>query len=239
MADDVAENGFSEDLNHYYNAWNYWDYLKNDIELQSNLEGILENAFQLVSESTIPIFDEIRNIPGNSDWEAAVELNNSITPLNDVEDMLQETNSIYYNSMNESGKLILSEEDETRLREIAILPGFDYGFGVYNAWKMLDTIINIDLIDDEKFGSISVTNKLILYPNPAGNYFYVGVSLDEKLFNIIVYNIDGRELMTFNDVHEQLPLDITQLPSGVYNVKAKTENNVSYWSKLVIFNPNK
>jgi len=62
---------------------------------------------------------------------------------------------------------------------------------------------------------------LTLYPNPATDYFQIGTATDSEITKIIVTDFNGKILKTFQN---QSKYELSDLPAGVYLVKAYTAN---------------
>lgn len=233
----VSENGIYSDINHYYKAWNFWDLLKNDAEMLEALEVDFLAAYELVENSNIPVFDMIRHKQGNADLSNAQILNGAILPENGIEEIWQEVNSIYYGSLDESGRYILKEEDTERLEEIALMSGGEGGFGVYQALKMLELWRSLDLEEDEKFGEFADAD-LLLYPNPAVNYIYFGEGLRaNELYSFEIIGANGGFVKSSTELTSSKLIDVSTLPSGLYLVKITNTDQQVFSSKIVIFKP--
>ena len=238
-ANRISEEGINNNLNDYYQAWNFWDVIKNNEELIESLTGTFEEAYSLILESNIPLFDSLRNLPGDRNKVIANEMNASIIPVNPIETILQSTNSIYYKTDQIQGIFHLSNESREELKEIANLSSFEFGYGVLNAWKMLDTIIDLELITEERIGNISVENNLILYPNPAIDYFYSEGNFEiGEVFEISILDLSGKIIMENLKTNIFQQNDVSKLPSGIYLIQAKRISGVTYYKNLVIFKPN-
>jgi len=70
----------------------------------------------------------------------------------------------------------------------------------------------------------NTSNKYQLFPNPVNNKLYINSSLDENL-SIIVYDINGREVLNNIIAGEQKNMDVSALKSGVYFLKIIDSNN--------------
>lgn len=148
-----------------------------------------------------------------------MELNAGISPSNNIEETLQTTNSIYFNNLDEDGIFILTDEDEETLREIAEYDVFFYGQGVLDAWAMLDTMIHTYLEFEEKEAGILANIEFTVYPNPTGDYFYICNNTgDDITMEVKIYSSDGKNQLSFSNVHLLQPLDISMLHSGIYEV---------------------
>lgn len=85
-----------------------------------------------------------------------------------------------------------------------------------------------------------VQKALLVYPNPCSNKFSLTISnQNEPIFeSIILTNTFGEEVLSFkNNTHQSNIYDITELPDGLYIVKAST-NHESLTCKLLKHNKN-
>jgi hypothetical protein len=62
-----------------------------------------------------------------------------------------------------------------------------------------------------------IDNELIIYPNPADQYFSI-ILLSDFLFNeVIIYNMNGQIVKTHTDINPTV--DISSLQNGIYFIK--------------------
>jgi hypothetical protein len=73
------------------------------------------------------------------------------------------------------------------------------------------------------------SNEVILYPNPASDYFMLKGASNSLL---TLFNASGKALMRVDHVQEEKPMDISVYPEGVYLVKLEEGNSIQ-WIKLV------
>lgn len=237
-AERVTESDIIGNNSDYNKAWNYYDFLKYNENLQQQLDGKLEDAFQLVINSNIPLFDQIRRIPGKENVVFGLELNDLIEPENTIEETLKLTNLIYYESFSELGDWELSIEHRTILEEIALLPGYTYGPGVYHAWKMLDTVINSPLEIEEKIGSIGLVKQFTIYPNPSSNLIYIATNLvNYEAIDLTIFDIFGRAVINIQQHNPADPINVSAITSGVYQIEIKASGFIKESQKIVIFKP--
>ncbi|WP_294229069.1 T9SS type A sorting domain-containing protein [uncultured Chryseobacterium sp.] len=72
------------------------------------------------------------------------------------------------------------------------------------------------------------TDKIVVYPNPATDYFNIKLSDQEKVLKVIIYDVSGKLVSIYNDS----PINIQQFPTGIYFLSIIT-NVKKYNSKLV------
>ena len=71
--------------------------------------------------------------------------------------------------------------------------------------------------------SDNILNKsLVLYPNPANDILYIKAENNVLPEEVVIYNLQGRELMSFNQNPESM--DISDLSSGIYLVTVQTNS---------------
>ena len=92
------------------------------------------------------------------------------------------------------------------------------------------TSINVATADQTPLGpdwpaSISVTNPIQVYPNPATNY--IGITEPEGVKKIYVFNLVGKRMKLFQDIAKDKHYFIGDLPRGMYLVQmVDTRNQV-------------
>lgn len=67
-------------------------------------------------------------------------------------------------------------------------------------------------------------NLFQLYPNPIQNRFYVKSKGNAKIKGIIIYSLNGKEVLYFK---ESPQYDLSNLESGIYFVKIQTNDGTS------------
>ncbi|MEE1898439.1 BspA family leucine-rich repeat surface protein [Flavobacterium rakeshii] len=71
--------------------------------------------------------------------------------------------------------------------------------------------------------SDNILNKsLVLYPNPANDVLYIKAENNVLPEEVVIYNLQGRELMSFNQNPESM--DISDLSAGIYLVTVQTNS---------------
>jgi hypothetical protein len=91
--------------------------------------------------------------------------------------------------------------------------------------------------DDMKFAGdgTGVNNiqmsKVSMYPNPAKDH--VNISLDETFDRVVIKDITGKIVKEVAANSEQLSVDVSALPKGIYIVSLIAENKVIGFSKLM------
>lgn len=75
-------------------------------------------------------------------------------------------------------------------------------------------------IEDEDLGTISV------YPNPTNSTFTVDLDKNELFHSIDLMDVQGRIILTKNVLSSQTQFDLTDIPSGMYFIQLKADNEV-------------
>lgn len=78
------------------------------------------------------------------------------------------------------------------------------------------------------------SDELIIYPNPVENSFTISLK-DNSLKSVEVLSLTGQTLLSkkYSDAKAEEILDISQLASGIYLVKAYAADNTQYITKVV------
>lgn len=77
--------------------------------------------------------------------------------------------------------------------------------------------------------------KINLFPNPATNAFYVDFHSSEK-FNLTVTDLNGKQLITANNISSNQFISLENLTSGVYLIFLQTEDGKILTDRLIIDN---
>jgi hypothetical protein len=77
--------------------------------------------------------------------------------------------------------------------------------------------------------------KIDVYPNPATNAFYVDLYFSEK-FNLTVKDLNGKQLITANNISSNQLISLENLPSGVYLIFLQTDGGNILTDRLIIDN---
>jgi hypothetical protein len=108
----------------------------------------------------------------------------------------------------------------------AILPAGTYYFlieGELSAEYTVDIRLASDVEDDDAIEEINTT--FIIYPNPVNDRLYIETQTLTQTLAVEVYDIFGRLQVTeTTSLQDNLSVDVSDLNSGVYFVKVKTEN---------------
>ncbi|HLO91943.1 MAG TPA: T9SS type A sorting domain-containing protein [Lentimicrobium sp.] len=74
--------------------------------------------------------------------------------------------------------------------------------------------------------SPEITNDLKLYPNPAGNKFWIEVPKDNKKYTVSVVNQLGQKVFTSIETGDKTEVDTEDWPMGIYVVMLESDNNI-------------
>lgn len=81
----------------------------------------------------------------------------------------------------------------------------------------------------------NLKQKVKLYPNPAKNTFSVDLNSSEK-FNLIVKDLNGKQLITANNISSNQLISLENLTPGVYLIFLQTEGGKIQTDRLIIDN---
>ncbi len=217
----------------WYMQYLFWKrLLKNNIDIV-DLSNDLNELYENVSISNIPLFVAYANAKSNADYKTAKGILDNINPINDLEYYWKYTAQIYINSIGPMGDFELSEEDKLILTEIAGLNGALYGPGVFYARGMLDTIIEHNKAIPEDQHLSNVPGAITIAPNPASNYIFISGEAD-KLYALEIYNLLGEKIFAKENIIFNNEIILPQINSGVYQIVIKHEDAIIKSEKLVI-----
>lgn len=74
-------------------------------------------------------------------------------------------------------------------------------------------------------GDFKFDQSVKVYPNPASTIFTIEASSDIK--SVQLYDIQGRQLQALSAEGQSRQIDVSALPSGIYFVKAATQNGTA------------
>ncbi len=100
---------------------------------------------------------------------------------------------------------------------------FDYNLPIITNTTVTEVI---ELLSTPQFTNTTVK----LYPNPAEDYLNIETPNGTPLQSIIIYNLQGRELLSVQQTNQQI--DISSLNAGMYLVTVKTSDGINSY-KLI------
>jgi len=104
------------------------------------------------------------------------------------------------------------------------IPGIDFTPTLYPwTWPDDSALNTIEVNDNQLLG-------LDIYPNPVSHI--LNITAGSNIKNIIIYNINGKKLMTLNVNKNRDSIDISNLVSGIYFVYYQL-NNTSGVTKFI------
>ena len=118
------------------------------------------------------------------------------------------------------------------------------GEGSYVYWVQVSDDNNCEASDTIKvtispavgIADCNVSSKVKIYPNPAGNYFYIDVPEESyAALSAEILDIEGKTIKTISNIRKGNPFRISMLDlvTGVYFVKVKAPNEVYLLRMLV------
>ncbi|OQX98021.1 MAG: hypothetical protein B6I24_06595 [Bacteroidetes bacterium 4572_128] len=118
------------------------------------------------------------------------------------------------NNKNDENTLIIHSEDIANLYYQEFMHRFTANNGV----------VNIE--------NINLENKLLIYPNPTKNKFYLKTDKMQEM-NIEIFDIFGKKIFYKNYFDKDVSIDLCQEKKGIYFMKIKTENK-SFTKKIIL-----
>jgi hypothetical protein len=102
-----------------------------------------------------------------------------------------------------------------------------------------DTVLILDIVElaeDDPACITAVSNeeieKVNIYPNPVQNSFIV--ICPEEVFDIIIYDLNGRPVFLQNDNSGKIEINSKDLQPGIYIMQLKTKQGILIYKKIVI-----
>ncbi len=118
------------------------------------------------------------------------------------------------NNKNDENTLIIHSEDIANLYYQEFMHRFTANNGV----------VNIE--------NINLENKLLIYPNPTKNKFYLKTDKMQEM-NIEIFDIFGKKIFYKNYFDKDVSIDLNKEEKGIYFMKIKTENK-SFTKKIIL-----
>ncbi len=81
--------------------------------------------------------------------------------------------------------------------------------------------------------SIKITPNIEISINPSPANDFISIQGNQSAIDISIFNSLGENILTFNRVNSNAPLDIRSLPTGIYYIYIQ-ENNIGIRKKLII-----
>jgi hypothetical protein len=80
---------------------------------------------------------------------------------------------------------------------------------------------------------LSVSNNILVFPNPATDNITIAIDGNNKTANITIYDVLGNIVRSYNTSNDQLTINRDGIESGMYFITVITDNN-RYSNKLII-----
>ena len=111
-----------------------------------------------------------------------------------------------------------------------------YGSNGYEIYNIDTAVDNPILVYAGNLANNEISNKLQIYPNPTDGKFTINTSAplgsETKIKEVIVYDFTGKEVMKITELADNI-IDISSLNSGIYFIKAKSENE-TFSGKVIL-----
>ncbi|MBK6731583.1 MAG: T9SS type A sorting domain-containing protein [Bacteroidetes bacterium] len=225
------------DGGYYYHAWLFWNEALHFIESDLDLTGAVADYYNAIAATNIPTLFQIQALISSTNYSEALVLNTSITPSNVVEEKWQLVNDLYLQNIDSFGTLIMTDEMEDQLWEIALLNTYDNGPAVYAAQAMLKVILDPEDEEVEKIHAGELFDKVIMYPNPTEKYIMFKGDFDMDIPALIsISDISGKEIIRTSNVSLNMPFILSPLSGGIYFIKVEQKDSIIYQGKLFILN---
>lgn len=146
-------------------------------------------------------------------------------------------NILFYNSYLHFKVDSIGEYNDTRITDIEETSEGDilcYGGAYYKrhyTWLLKtdkDGIVKKSILNSFSDSINLVKNTLLLYPNPTSNFVTIKYADFSIVSSILILDASGKIYTTFSlpDIsHKSVQLDISSLPSGIYFVELRDQNN--------------
>ncbi|MEZ4938777.1 MAG: multicopper oxidase domain-containing protein [Crocinitomicaceae bacterium] len=130
-----------------------------------------------------------------------------------------------------------------------IYPGERYGVLLNSSSELVDSVLvdylnlNTGLNENRQKVPVSIQgfamvenlkiSKFLVYPNPTDNILNISILEDTDRVEIIVFGLDGRELMRKVAENQEIKLQVGDLPKGIYVVRIEQDKNLLF-NKLIV-----
>jgi hypothetical protein len=90
----------------------------------------------------------------------------------------------------------------------------------------------ITVLLDDQINETTATNDLEVYPNPAKDYIHIVIP-DNSVKTLTIIDVTGRIVLEEAVTSDQLIVNVSDLPSGIYIIIAKGDDKV-FKSRITI-----
>jgi hypothetical protein len=219
--------------NQYYQASDYYYDTQSD-NLNMDAVESTDAPVNPIQTTSIITFYKVDKLISDNRVNDAIDLNNSIVPVNLIEKNHKTTNAIYLQSWAK-GRFELTDDEKSTLLDIANQPHIQGGYGVFTAWVMLNRSIQNDVVKPKSIIKPFGNNTIGLYPNPAREQ--VTVTGASEVTFVTIYDIQGRELLKVGNpsCSNIFTINTSKLSKGVYFISLINNNSTDkIVEKLVI-----
>ena len=173
----------------------------------------------------------------NLDWTTLVPISAShdyrveITDGNDVEFIFDDIN-LPHEEADEAGSNGFIAYKIKPIAGIQVGDVMEGNASIYFDYNLpiITNTATTEVVEETAGSETYMLRYLQVYPNPASDKLYLQIANDIKVKELIVYNMQGRKMLSFTGQSESF--DISSLSTGVYMVEIKTDKGAAQY-KLV------
>ncbi len=225
---------------HGYNAEYLFTILFNDSSLMY-LGGDLDNEYKSFYDSLknepISSFVEMEMLFNEGDFGAARDVNESITPLNNLEEYRQNVNTILFSTWIQ-GQYHFTPEDSAYLHAIATLTPYEGGYAVYTARVMLGLDPQENEVAYRKPPPVTGKRQDVakVYPNPTRELITVEFLEETELENCFIefYSVHGQKQLIKEIHYLNQNISVGELPIGIHFYRIINNSSIIQTGKLVV-----
>ncbi|HEY1045100.1 MAG TPA: T9SS type A sorting domain-containing protein [Bacteroidia bacterium] len=111
-------------------------------------------------------------------------------------------------------------------------------FGIYDFSQVLflDNVLLTGSVDAQTFIQEQTFSnpEILVYPNPSNGLLNVDLSAVPDVMQLDVISMDGRSVLTQNNLNEIVELDLSALTKGLYLLKITNSDNTQIFKEIVI-----
>ncbi len=242
---DTADLGeFANEMRYSQQEWAYQTFRETPdwLTLDAATDGIYQNFYDDMELTNLEKFLLAEDTVYDGDFTAAININNSISAVNTIEQYRKTVNAIFFNTWAQ-GNFYFTKADSTTLSDIAYEHGYLYGPGVYMARVLLGLNIEDDYEGTSKTDELSdAPNEDYLqytkiYPNPNDGQMQMDYLLPENSTGFLeILDINGRVLQNyqlFAGMHT-MAININQHDQGLYFARLYVDGNYKYTDKIAV-----
>lgn len=215
-------NGSSQEIEYFIDEVEnkYYDRF-NDVNISLSNQLTSDNQLDIEDYSNIPIFKQINDLISQRNYEEALNLNQSINPVNLIEQNMKVVNDVYLRTWAK-GNLNIPASDYYSLVEIAQQSPKTSGFGVIGAWVMTQRFDNLEEKMEGKNAQINLkqNTNIVISPNPAkGQILIEGIN---EIDELIIFDAFGRVMFNVKNENQATRIiNISSFKAGIYFIQFK------------------